>query len=131
MEGERKMIPEQNKNFVYVYITWVIAIWVVTSVYAWAFVLTDEWKWVVYGPAVFILLALVTLGIVSFNRSILSKRVESIYIGRKCITGCQFCPMVEIKDNIVNKSFPVVKCMETAKICYKPMTIPRWCPYAR
>ena len=57
--------------------------------------------------------------------------VESVFIKGECITSCQKCPMADVKDNIVNNSFPIVKCRETAKVCYTPTKIPRWCPYAK
>jgi hypothetical protein len=135
MEGETKMTPipaltdhqiRHLKLFFVVYTAWVV-----TSIVAYFYILPEELSWVAYGPAVFILLAFIITGICIAARPIIASDIECVYVNHKRTTCCQFCSMAEINDNIVNNKFPVVKCMETAKVCYNPMKIPRWCPYAK
>jgi len=107
------------------------AIWTLASIIAYYYVLPDEWKWIAYAPAAFLLFAFwITAAIIPL-RQFYPKPIAFVYVGRKRVTACQYCPMSETKDNIVNSKFPVVKCMETAKVCYTPMAIARWCPYAK
>ena len=104
--------------------------WVVASIFAWCFVLPDEFKWIAYLPILFVVFVIVAFVAAVILNPILPKPVSHVYVGHKRVTCCQFCPMADIRDNIVNNSFPVVKCRETAKVCYNPKGIPRWCPYA-
>jgi hypothetical protein len=135
MEGEEEMTPipplttqqhQQLRNVLFAYTIWVIA-----SITAYYFILPTEWQWIAYGPAIFVILAFLITGIAIFTRPMLSKTIDCVYVNHKRITCCQYCSMAEINDNIVNNSFPVVKCRETAKVCYAPMKIPRWCPHAK
>jgi hypothetical protein len=122
---------EQLKSFAIIY-----TVWSVMSVIGYYYILSDEHKWIAYGPAVFLLIAFVITGVIIISRKLLPnislpKNLDCVYIKGKRVTCCQYCKMAEIKDNIVNNKFPVVKCRETAKVCYNPMKIPRWCPYAK
>ena len=135
MEGEREMkLPSdlseaqqiQLRNVIMAYLVWAIA-----SIVAYEYILPDDWKWLAYGPIVFIFLAFIITGLVIISRPIMPKPIEYVYVNHKRVTCCQFCSMAEVKDNIVNNKFPVVTCRETAKTCYQPMKIPRWCPYAK
>jgi hypothetical protein len=130
MEGEEEMnrfTEEQTEKLVKVGIGYIA--WVIASVTGW-FLLPAEWQWVCYGPVLFIILAVVLTCIIIIARPILPKPITRVYVGRKRVTCCHNCPMVEIKENPVNINFPIVKCREMAKVCYQPMKIPRWCPYA-
>ena len=135
MEGETEMIPipsltpqqiHQLRNVLFIY-----TIWTALSIFAYYFILSDDWKWLAYGPVIFLIMAFLITGVIILTRPIHTKPVECVYVNHKRVTGCQFCSMAEIHDNIVNNSFPVVKCRETAKTCYQPTNIPRWCPYAK
>lgn len=108
----------------------VYGIWVAASAVAYAFILPDEWKWVCYGPLVFVALAIAITAVIIIMRPILPKPIPFVHVGRQRVTACQFCPMLETRENPVNIKFPILKCRETAKICYHPMKIPGWCPYA-
>ena len=134
LEGQRKMIhpslsTEQTTQLRNVIIGYVI--WILASAISYYYILPDNWKWLAYGPVVFIFLAFIITGLVIITRPIMPKPIECVYVNHKQVTCCQFCSMAEVKDNIVNNSFPVVTCRETAKTCYQPMKIPRWCPYAK
>lgn len=104
--------------------------WVMLSIFAWCFLLPEWLLWIAYLPVLFAMLVVFITILAIILKPILPKPIQNIYIGHKRITCCQFCPMADIKDNIVNNSYPVVKCRETAKVCYNPRGIPRWCPYA-
>lgn len=127
------LTPEQTRQLTKVLA--VYSVWVIASAFAYYYFLPDEWKWVAYGPAAFLLLAFGITGIIItaqiFMPNIVPKPIECVYIKGKRVTCCQYCLMAEVKYNIVNNKFPVVKCRETAKVCYYPMKISGWCPYAK
>ena len=131
MEGEREMkIPELTPpQLKIIGIAFIVLI--VAGLLAWLFILPAEWVWILYIPAIFAVLVFGLTGIAILIKPSLVSQVECVYVNHKRVSCCQFCPMAEVKDNIVNNKFPVVKCRETAKICYQPMKIPRWCPYAK
>lgn len=123
-----RLTPEQKTqlgNITLVYIAWVVV-----SIFAWCFLLPEWLLWMAYLPVAFAMLAVIITGIAIICAPILPKPITRVYVGSRCITCCNYCPMADIKDNIVNSSFPVVTCRETAKISYTPNSIPRWCPYA-
>lgn len=134
MEGETEMKPffnipeDQWMKLKTVAVAYVI--WTLISGIAYAFFLPNEWKWVAYGPLAFLMIVVVSTSIAIISRPFIPRPIEAVYVGRRRVSCCQFCPMADIKDNIINSGFPVVKCRETAKVCYAPMKIPRWCPYA-
>ena len=124
----KNLTPEQKtqlRNVALGYIAWVVA-----SIFAWCFPLPKEWLWVAYGPVLFAMLVIIITGILIIAQPILPKPIQRVYVGRQRVTACQFCPMADVKDNPVYGQMPIVKCRETARICYSPMQIPRWCPYA-
>jgi len=134
VEGEEEMTPpnlspEQQSQLRAFGICYLI--WTVVSIYAYYYLLPKEWGWLAYGPIAFILIAFTLTGIAIISRQMLPKPIDCVYVNHKRVTCCQFCPMAQTKDNIVNNSFPVTTCMEMAKVCYQPMKIPRWCPYAK
>lgn len=106
---------------------------VVTLVVSFAcyFFLPDEWRWVAYVPAVWLVVAVIITWLAIALHGTGMASLEYVYVNRKRVTCCHFCSMSETKENIVNSKFPVVKCRETAKVCYSPMKIPGWCPYAK
>jgi hypothetical protein len=104
--------------------------WVVISIFSWCFVLPKELLWLAYGPVLFAMLAVGMTAALILARHILPKPIKFVYIGRRRVTCCQYCPMAEVKDNPVFGKMPIVKCRETARVCYSPMQIPGWCPYA-
>lgn len=125
------MIPQlsdaENRTLKQVAI--VYAIWVAASIASW-FYLPGEWQWLTYLPLAFPVFAVGITVMSIILRPILPKPIPFVYIGRQRVTCCQFCPMVDTKENPVNGKFPILKCRETAKVCYNPMQIPGWCPYA-
>jgi hypothetical protein len=86
------------------------------------------WFW--WVPLAFIVLAFLITAIIICIRMIVPPITE-VRVGKIPVKACMFCPSANIKNNPVNPDFPVVKCMETARICYMPKKIPRWCPYAK
>ena len=124
----KNLTPEQKNQLRNIGIAYIA--WVVISIFAWCFLLPTEWLWLAYGPVLFAMLAIIITGILIVAQPILPKRIAFVYVGRKRVSACQFCPMAEVKDNPVYGKMPIVKCMEEAKVCYQPMQIPRWCPYA-
>jgi hypothetical protein len=122
-----RLDEQQTKNLMWVGVCYFI--WVIASI-AGYFLLPREFVWICYGPVVFMALVLLITALIIAARPWLSPPIKFVYIGRKRITCCQFCPMVETKENPLSASIPILKCREMAKVCYAPMTIPRWCPYA-
>ena len=124
----KNLTPEQKtklRNIALGYIAWVVV-----SIFAWCFLLPEEWLWLAYGPVFFAMVVVIITGVLIVARPILPKPIQRVFVGRQRVTCCQCCPMADIKDNPVYGKMPIVKCMETAKICYAPMQIPGWCPYA-
>jgi membrane protein YdbS with pleckstrin-like domain len=78
LEGAREMIqpsitPEQQKQLINVLLGY--SIWILASVIAYYFILPDNWKWLAYGPVVFIFLAFIITGIVIISRPIMPKPI--------------------------------------------------------
>lgn len=124
----KNLTPEQKAQLRNVALGYIA--WVVISFFAWCFLLPKEWLWVSYGPVLFAMLVIIITGILIIAQPILPKPIQRVFVGRQRVTACQFCPMSEVEDNPVYGKIPIVKCRETAKICYSPMLIQRWCPYA-
>jgi hypothetical protein len=59
------------------------------------------------------------------------RTVDGVYIQGAYITSCPTCPMSDTRENPANIRYPIVKCRETAKVCYIRDKIPGWCPYAK
>ena len=61
LEGEREMNDidrRQLYNFLAGY-----SIWIIASIISYYFILPDNWKWLAYGPVVFIFLAFIITGL--------------------------------------------------------------------
>jgi hypothetical protein len=107
--------------------------WLVLGVVLWL-VLPEQLKWIAYIsvmvlPAAFAITgAIILLRRIPVFKNLFAPRV-AIIRGRT-VTACYLCPYRFLKDNPVNKSYPIVKCEDKEmKINYTPDKVPRWCPY--
>ena len=109
----------------------IIGLWILLSAFLWYFhPLQISWLWMV--PIIFVIAVPVTFAAVILIRPFLPKPITSVLVCGKITTACMFCKMADVKNNVINPNYPVVKCLEKGrKTNYTPMKIPRWCPHAR
>lgn len=123
------LTPIQKKQLQRYFVVYAVVTQIVSV--ACYFLLPDVWGWSAYVPVVLLVIAVVITWLSITLRGVVLSGPEFVYVGRRRVTCCQFCSMSEIKENVVNSKFPLIKCRETAKVCYQPMKIPGWCPYAK
>lgn len=107
----------------------IMSVWILAALIAWILFPAD-WKWVAWIPVGLIILSLIIAGI-GILRLRLTRPPSRVQIDGKIVTRCLYCPRVLLKDNPVNKNYPIFKCSENKlHIILNAHKIPQWCPYA-
>jgi len=107
----------------------ILAVFLIWSAFAVATAILIQNALLLLIPIVLMGIAVIVVAGVLIYRAIVPQAPDAVYVGRTRVTSCLTCPMMETQENPVATAFPIMKCRETAKMCYNPTKIPGWCPY--